>query len=81
LAVDGSRITLPFAKELKKRYGEVKIKIKRAVIQARCSILHDVENKYVLEGKLTPLKQAKRELAISNLSHCKKQDLLIYDRG
>jgi hypothetical protein len=79
LAVDGFRITLPCTKELKKHYGEVKNKT--GVIQARCSVLYDVENKYVLEGKLTPLKQGKRELAITHLSHCKKQDLLIYDRG
>jgi hypothetical protein len=81
LAVDGSRITLPFTKELKKRYGEVKNKNKTGVIQARCSVLYDVEKKYVLEGKLTPLKQGERELVITHLSHCKKQDLLIYDRG
>jgi hypothetical protein len=28
-----------------------------------------------------PLKQGERELAITHLSHCKKQNLLIYDRG
>ncbi len=81
LAVDGSRITLPFTKELKQRYGEVKNKYKTGVVQARCSVLYDLENLYVLEGKLTPLKQGERELAVTHLSHCKKYDLLIYDRG
>ena len=81
LAVDGSRITLPFTKELKQIYGEVENKNKTGVIQARCSVLYDLDNLYVLEGKLTPLKQGERELALLHLSHCKKQDLLIYDRG
>lgn len=81
LAVDGSRITLPFTKELKQIYGEVENKNKTGVIQARCSVLYDVDNLYVLEGKLTPLKQGERELALMHLSHCKKQDLVIYDRG
>jgi len=81
LAVDGSRITLPFTKEVKKRYGEVNNKNKTGVIKARCPVLYDAGHKYVLEGKPAPLKQGERALAITHLSHCKKQDLLIYDRG
>ncbi len=81
LSVDGSRITLPYTKELKNLYGEAKNQKSTGVVQARCSVLYDLENQYVLDGKLTPLKQGERELAIMHLSHCKKQDLLIYDRG
>jgi len=81
LSVDGSRITLPFTEALREQYSEVKNKNNTGVIQARCSVLYDVENQYVLEGKLTPLKQGERSLAISHLKHCKAQDLIIYDRG
>lgn len=81
LAVDGSRITLPITKELKQLYGETKNQSATSIVQARCSILYDVENNYVLDGKLAPLKQGERELALSHLSLCKKGDLLIYDRG
>lgn len=81
LAVDGSRLTLPITKELKQLYGETKNQSNTGVIQARCSLLYDVENKFVLDGKLAPLKEGERELALSHLSLCEKGDLLIYDRG
>lgn len=81
LAIDGSRITLPITKELKEIYGETKNQNETGIIQARCSILYDIENNYVLDGILSPFKHGERELAISHLSNCKKGDLLIYDRG
>ncbi|MFD2292198.1 transposase, partial [Mariniflexile gromovii] len=81
LAIDGSRIALPITKELKTIYGETQNQTATSVVQARCSVLYDVENKYVLDGVLAPLKQGERELAILHLSNCKKGDLLIYDRG
>lgn len=81
LAIDGSRITLPITKELKQLYGETKNQSDTSIVQARCSILYDLENNYVLDGKIAPLEQGERELALSHLSLCKKGDLLIYDRG
>lgn len=78
LAIDGSRITLPITKELKEIYGETKNQNKTSIIQARCSVLYDIENNYVLDGILSPFKHGERELAISHLSNCKKGDLLIY---
>lgn len=82
LAVDGSRITLPRTKELSEIYGETKNQTLSSVVQARCSVLYDVENNYVLDGKLAQLSQGERELAIGHMSHCKKaEDLIIYDRG
>lgn len=81
LAVDGSRITLPITDELKNLYGETKNQSTTSIVQARCSVLYDVENKYALDGKLAPLKQGERELALSHLTFCQTGDLLIYDRG
>lgn len=81
LAVDGSRITLPETKELKAMYGEAKNQTGTGVIQARCSVLYDIENKYVLDGSLGALKKGERALALSHLKYCKTNDLLIYDRG
>ncbi len=81
LAVDGSRITLPITKELKSYYGETKNQSATSIVQARCSVLYDVENNYVLDGVLAPLKQGERALALKHLSYCEKGDLLIYDRG
>ena len=81
LAVDGSSITLPITKELRQLYGEAKNQTSTGVVQARCSVIYDVENNYVLEGKLAPLKKGERQLALSHLCHCKTGDLIIYDRG
>ena len=81
LAVDGSRITLPITKELKAIYGETKNQTSTVLVHARCSVLYDVLNKYVLDGKLVPLKQGERDLAITHLEHCKDNDLILYDRG
>jgi hypothetical protein len=81
LAVDGSRITLPETKELKTIYGETRNQTNTGVVQARCSVLYDIENNYVLDGSLEPLKKGERALALSHLRCCKSNDLLLYDRG
>jgi len=81
LAVDGSRITLPVTKELKSYYGETKNQSSTSIVQARCSVLYDLENNYVLDGILSPLKSGERALALQHLVYCKQGDLLIYDRG
>lgn len=81
LAVDGSRITLPITKELKAIYGESKNQTNTVLVQARCSVIYDVLNKYVLDGNLSALKIGERDLALTHLEHCKDSDLIIYDRG
>ena len=81
LAIDGSRITLPLTEGLKAIYGSTKNQTGSSIVQARSSVLYDVENKYVLDGILSPLSRGERDLALSHLSHCKPNDLLIYDRG
>src|SRR5690606_18324145 len=81
LAVDASRITLPITKELKVIYGETKNQTNTVLVQARCSVLYDVENKYVLDGILAPLVNGERDLALTHLDHYKENDLIIFDRG
>ena len=81
LAVDGSRITLPITKELKNLYGEAKNQSKTSIVQARCSVLYNVKNHFVLDSVLSPLHTGEGKLAQSHLLHCQAQDLLIYDRG
>jgi hypothetical protein len=81
LGVDGSRITLPYTKELKAIYGETKNQNKSGVVQSRVSVLYDVLNNYVIEGILSPLKIGEGRLAIQHLQHIKEDDLVIYDRG
>lgn len=81
LAIDGSRITLPITNELKSMYGDAKNQTTTSIVQARCSVIYDVKNNYVLDGILAPLNSGERKLALSHLLHCKSNDLLIYDRG
>lgn len=81
LAVDGSRVTLPNTRELRKLYGVAKNQSKTGVTQARVSILYDVLNNYTLDGLLSPLKTGEITLAYRHLEHCKIGDLVLYDRG
>ncbi|QAA83107.1 IS4 family transposase [Aequorivita sp. H23M31] len=81
LAVDGTRITLPITDELKAIYGETKNQSSTVLVQARCSVIYDVLNKYVLDGILAPVVRGERDLALTHLEHCKSNDLIIYDRG
>jgi len=65
--VDGSRIKLAITNELKQLYEEAKNHTQTEVIQARRSVMYDVMNNFVLDGKLAPLKQGEGELALAFL--------------
>lgn len=81
LSVDGSRMTLPNTQELKNEYGENKNQTSTGVVQARVSVLYDVLNNFVLDGKLSPLSVGELTSAIEHLDYTQPQDLIIYDRG
>ena len=81
LAVDGSHITLPKTKELKKYYGESRNQTQTSIVQARVSILYDVLNNYVLDGLLSPLHIGENKLALQHLHYSNARDLIVYDRG
>lgn len=81
LAVDGSKITLPYTEELKRVFGESKNNTNTTVVQARSSVLYDVLNNIALDSTLENLKVGERELALKHKIQWKKNDLIIYDRG
>lgn len=81
LAVDGSKLTLPFTKELKEDFGETKNQHETQVVQALSSVLYDVLNHIALDAVLENVNSSERELALKHKSHWKKNDLIIYDRG
>lgn len=81
LSVDGSRMTLPNTEELKNEYGLAKNQNPSGVVQARISVLYDVLNKFVLDGKLAPLSVGELASAIKHLECTRPKDLIIYDRG
>lgn len=81
LAVDGTRISLPDTKELRAIYGATKNQTKTTVAQARMSVLYDVLNNYVIDGKLGALSTGEKSLAVEHLQYTQNNDLVIYDRG
>jgi len=81
LACDCSIITLPFTKDLKKRYGVVKNVCTLDIVQARVSVLYDVLNELALDVDLGKSRAPERDLALRH-RHCwQPKDLIIYDRG
>lgn len=81
LAVDGTCITLPTTKELEDLYGKTTNQNQAYTVQARASVLYDLSNRMALNSILSHIDIGERELALQQLSHCKKGDLVIYDRG
>lgn len=81
LSVDGSILNLPNTEELKNHYGHSQNQTNSIVIQARASVLYDVLNRYVIDGKFTPLSNGEMVSAMGHLEHSKPNDLIIYDRG
>jgi hypothetical protein len=81
LAVDGSKITLPYTQNLKEEFGESKNNTNTVVVQARASILYDVLNRLVLDSSLENLKLGERQLALRHSDQWRKNDLILYDRG
>lgn len=83
LAVDGSKIDLPYNKELKKIYGCQKSA--NGLIQSLVSCLTDVLNNVILDGIMAPCNGNERELArqhIIRLSEIKtNKDIILFDRG
>lgn len=81
LAVDGTCITLPTTKELEDLYGKSTNQNQAYTVQARASVLYDLSNRIALNSILSHIDIGERELALQQLQHCKKGDLVIYDRG
>ena len=82
LAIDGSRATLPYSKEIEAEYGIIKNQNKiEDIVQARVSVLYDVLNELVLEGILSSLKTGEIALAHNHVKLFKENDLVLLDRG
>lgn len=83
LAIDGSKIDLPYNKELMEIYGCQKST--NDLIQSLISCLTDVLNNVILDGIMAPCNSDERELAkqhILNLSKIKtNKDIILFDRG
>jgi hypothetical protein len=95
LAIDGSMIRLPNEKrsDLRRYFKPTRVKnqikgYKKEVIQARASVLYDVMNEVVIDCYLkNGVKDEEiesydeRRLALMHLKECKRDDIVIMDRG
>ena len=95
LAIDGSIVTLPNSKDIKREFNPmiVKCQIKefeKEVSQARVSCLYDVLNNIAIDSCIKNKNRSdindliaydERTLAINHLQRCKENDLVIMDRG
>lgn len=81
LAVDGSILTLPNTKALKKEFGSDQNHLKDPIVQGRISVLYDVINGFVIDSVLAPMSRSERKLAVNHLEYSQNGDLVIYDRG
>lgn len=81
LAVDGSTVNLPFSKELSQKYGYARNHTGNTKLQARVSVLYDLENQLVIDANINPRNTYERAMALKHLSKCNGNDLMILDRG
>jgi len=82
LSVDGSTIQLPVTDELKESYGIYKNQSKSDdVILARVSVLYDLLNDIVLDGKLCNFQKGEVPLSREHFLLAQKGDLIIMDRA
>jgi len=82
LSIDGSTINLPVNEELKAIYKTFNNqKQTDDVIIGRVSVLYDVLNEIVLDGKLCPFSQRKVTLSRTHFEYAQKGDLIIMDRA
>ncbi len=83
LAVDGSKINLPYNKELLEIYGSQNST--NGLIQSLVSCLADVMNNVILDGIMAPFNANERELAKQHVGNLKNiltdKDIILFDRG
>ena len=81
LAMDGSRLTLAFTKELEEIYGQTKNQTNTYIVQTKACVLYDLLNEICINGILSSIDTDERTQAKQLLEHCQANDLIIYDRG
>ncbi len=82
LSIDGSTIQLPLSDDLKKTYGTFNNQNKSDdMVVARVSVLYDVLNEIVLDGKIRPFAEGEVSLSQKHFQYAQKGDLIIMDRA
>lgn len=83
LAVDGSKIYLPNEPAIREAFGGhvVNQYVKQVYPFALGSVLYDVLNHIVIDGKLAPADSYEVDLALEHVEQTTEEDLLLFDRG
>lgn len=82
LAVDGSKIHLPFSLEIVKNFGSAKNNHLTIIPMAQTSSCFDVLNNMIINSEIDRIETHECHLALRHLPKCKfEKDLFIYDRG
>ena len=81
LAFDGSVFSLPNTESLRAIYGNASSNKGEHGVVGRSSVMYDVLNYLVLEGRLHPYFTMERSVAAELLEHVPKNSLLTFDRG
>lgn len=85
LSIDGSKIYLPDSKDIRSEFGEIKNNNQHGTFVsysgALVSVMYDVLNNIAIDSKLVPAHSSEKKLAEEHIALCKKDDLIIGDRG
>jgi hypothetical protein len=82
LAVDGSKMQLPFSLEIVENFGFAKNNHQTIIPMAQTSFCFDVLNNMIINSEIERYETYECHLALRHFQKCKfKKDLFIYDRG
>lgn len=81
LAIDGSKIQLPFSLEIIEDFGFAKNNHQTITPMAQTSCCFDVLNNMIINSEIDRYETSEHSLALKHLEKCSMRDLFIYDRG
>ena len=81
LAVDGTRLQLPFSLDIIKNFGFAKNNHLTITPMAQASSCYDLLNNMIISSEIERYETSEYKLALRHLDKCNMKDLLIYDRG
>ena len=85
LGIDGSQIYLPDSEDIKSGFGVIESSNQHGTLGgysgALTSIMYDLLNNLAIDSKIVPPHSSERSLAEEHLVYCRRDDLIIGDRG
>ena len=86
LGVDGSQLRLPEHREVIEQFGTVEVinhlgPTGTRYVPARLSVLYDLLNHIGLDARLEPVQRSEVEMAVEQLNHVERADVLVWDCG